>query len=72
MNFGGRFACLGNDAQEGKSSWGEQNEQENLEEGEEDRSDEAAVSPRTSTPQCTWTPPFVSGALERVESFNGG
>jgi|HubBroStandDraft_6_1064221.scaffolds.fasta_scaffold1189674_2 hypothetical protein len=42
MDFGGCFAYNGSTAQPGKSSEGEQNGQENLEEVEEDSTDQAA------------------------------
>jgi hypothetical protein len=45
VDFGGWFAYKGGDARQGKSSEGEQNGQENLEEGKEDPTDEAVDSP---------------------------
>jgi hypothetical protein len=42
VDFGERFAYKGHDARQGKSSEGEQNGKENLEEVEEDPSDQAA------------------------------
>jgi hypothetical protein len=45
--FGDCFAYTSSGAQQGKSSEGEQNGQENVEEGEEDPTDQAVVSLRS-------------------------
>jgi hypothetical protein len=44
VEFGKRFAEGYDDAQQGKYGEGEQNGKENLEEGEEDRSDQAVAA----------------------------